>query len=151
MPRALIAGWFSFEGMGATAGDLLARDLCADWLSSADWAWEFAIADPFTDGIAWRDADPSDYDLVVFVCGPVGNGWPLTEFLDRFANRHVIGLNVSMLESVDRWNPFDPLIERDSDRTARADITFLIGRTARTACRRGVGPRAVRIPPSDAR
>ena len=30
--RTLVAGWFSFEDMGATAGDLLARDVACSWL-----------------------------------------------------------------------------------------------------------------------
>lgn len=33
--RVLVAGWFSFEYMGATAGDLAVRDLASDWLSHA--------------------------------------------------------------------------------------------------------------------
>ena len=33
--RALVAGWFSFEEMGATAGDLLARDVVCGWLDEA--------------------------------------------------------------------------------------------------------------------
>jgi hypothetical protein len=125
MSRALVAGWFSFEGMGATAGDLLSRDLCAQWLREQGWVCDLAVAPPFEDGSDWRSADPADYELVVFVCGPLGNGWPVVEFLEHFKGRRILGLNLSMLDPVDGWNPFDVLIERDSDRTARADIVFL--------------------------
>ena len=111
--------------MGATAGDLLARDLSARWLSSSGLSYDVAVAAPFTEGVDWRTADPASYDMVVFVCGPFGNGWPITDFLERFAGRKLIGLNLSMLEDVDRWNPFDALIERDSSRNSRPDISFL--------------------------
>jgi hypothetical protein len=111
--------------MGATAGDLFARDLTARWLSSSGWAYDIAVARPFVDGVDWRKVDPADYDMVVFVCGPFGNGWPITEFLHRFAGRKLIGLNLSMLEDVEQWDPFDVLIERDSSRNSRPDISFL--------------------------
>src|SRR5437016_6221025 len=58
--KTLVAGWFSFEGMGVSAGDLLARDLACDWLRQvgagddsrgAKWAVEGAPADPHVSGV----------------------------------------------------------------------------------------------------
>jgi hypothetical protein len=66
----LVAGWFSFDGLGATAGDLLARDVACSWLSSADFAHDVALASPFTGGVDWRRAEPAGYSHLVFVCGP---------------------------------------------------------------------------------
>jgi hypothetical protein len=123
--KALVAGWFSFEEMGATAGDLIARDLVCDWLAAAGRPFDVAAAPPFTGGVDWRQVDPAAYGDVVFVCGPFGNGWPLTEFLERFEGRRLIGLNLSMLDPLDVWNPFDLLLERDSSRTSRPDVSFL--------------------------
>jgi hypothetical protein len=123
--RALVAGWFSFEEMGATAGDLLARDLACGWLEGAGVEYDVALAPPFAGGVGWREVDPSRYSHVVFVCGPFGNGWPVTDFLARFAGSKLVGLNVSILESLDRWNPFDALFERDSSDAARPDVSFL--------------------------
>lgn len=123
--KALVAGWFSFEQMGATAGDLLARDLVCGWIEQAGRSYDVALAAPFTGGVDWQTVDPSSYSHVVFVCGPFGNGWPLTEFLPRFSGCRLIGLNLSMLESLKTWNPFDLLLERDSSRTSRPDLTFL--------------------------
>lgn len=122
--RTLVAGWFSFEQMGATAGDLMTRDLACRWLEEAGRAYDVAVASPFAGGVDWRAIDPAAYDQVVFVCGPFGNGAPLTEFLERFAGRRLIGLNLTMLDSVERWNPFDLLWERDSDRATRPDMAF---------------------------
>lgn len=123
--KTMIAGWFSFEQMGATAGDLISRDLVCEWLGKAGLPYDVALAFPFQGGVDWRCVDPATYSNVVFVCGPFGNGWPITEFLPRFAGCRLIGLNLSMLESLDKWNPFDVLFERDSSAVSRPDISFL--------------------------
>jgi hypothetical protein len=111
--------------MGATAGDLLCRDLVARWLQSAEIPHVVANASPFPGGVDWKTLNADDVTHVVFVCGPFGNGWPVTEFLSRFAGRPLIGLNLSLLDRLENWNPFDLLLERDSDVRARPDMTFL--------------------------
>jgi hypothetical protein len=122
--RALVAGWFSFEGMGATAGDLMARDLAREWLVEAGREVHVAHAPPFEGGVDWCEVDPAAYSELVFVCGPIGNGEPVTGLLERFAGRRVIGLDLTMLEPLEAWNPFDLLLERDSSATSRPDISF---------------------------
>lgn len=123
-PRVLIAGWFSFIGMGATAGDLMARDLTATWLASAGMAYDIANAPPFTGGVDWRGVDPSHYSHLVFVCGPFGDAAPATDLLAHFAGRRLIGLDLTMLQATAEYNPFDVLLERDSDVIARPDMAF---------------------------
>jgi hypothetical protein len=124
--RTLVAGWFSFEYMGATAGDLIARDIVCNWLREACIPYDIAVAGPFQipGGVDWRKVDPSLYTNVIFVCGPFGNGWPITEFLAFFSKSRLIGVNLSLLESLDSWNPFTLLYERDSSVANRPDITF---------------------------
>src|SRR5262245_1059868 len=112
--RVLVAGWFSFEQMGATAGDLMARDVACEWIARAGLQHDVAHATPFSGGVRWEEVDPQNYSHVVFVCGPFGNGPPVTEFLERFAGRRLIGLDLSMLQNLTEWNPFDLLLERDS-------------------------------------
>jgi hypothetical protein len=123
--KTLVAGWFSFEQMGASAGDVLARDVACHWLREAGRTYDIALAPPFTGGVDWRTSNPADYDQVLFVCGPFGNGQPVTEFLARFAGRRLIGLNLTMLEPLKAWNPFDLLLERDSSRSANPDLALL--------------------------
>jgi Polysaccharide pyruvyl transferase len=122
--KTLLAGWFSFEGMGATAGDLLARDLAFEWFREAGRSVDVAHAPPFSGGVDWRSVDPTDYQEVVFVCGPFGNGPPLDGLLERFRGARLIGLDVSLLEPLETWDPFDLLWERDSSRVSRPDISF---------------------------
>lgn len=124
--RALVAGWFSFQGMGTTAGDLMVRDIACDWLESAAFACDVAVVPPFTHprGVDWHSATPTDYDCVLFVCGPIGNGPPVTDFLAHFRDCPKIGLDLTMLQKVSEWNPFDLLLERDSDRATTPDLAL---------------------------
>lgn len=121
--RALVAGWFSFRWMGATAGDLLSRDVVCGWLGDAGLPYDVAAAPPF-DGVGWETVDPALYTHLVFVCGPLGDGEPFTSLERRFAHCRSIGVNLSMLAPLAEWNPFDLLLERDSDQTARPDLSL---------------------------
>ena len=123
--RVLVTGWFSFEQMGASAGDLIARDLVSQWLKSNAIAYDVAHAAPFSGGVQWEKTAARDYSHVIFVCGPFGNGYPLIDFLEKFKSCKLIGVDLTMLQSLEEWNPFDLLLERDSSRTARPDICFL--------------------------
>src|SRR5262249_53360849 len=117
----LVAGWFSFERAAAGAGDLLAKDLVCEWLELAGFDYDVALAPPFTGGVDFWSVDPASYSHVVFVCGPFYK----SNLLLRFENCHRIGINLTMVESVNSWNPFDLLLERDSSARVRPDITFL--------------------------
>jgi hypothetical protein len=131
MRKCLVSGWFSFEEMGATAGDLIAKDLVCDWLARAGRAFDVAYASPFAGGVDWRAVRPSDYDAVVFVCGPFGNGEPVAPFLEKFSGRPLFGVNLTMLDRLENWDPFARLWERDSDRAVRPDVTYLAGESRR--------------------
>jgi hypothetical protein len=113
--------------MGATAGDLLARDVVCGWLAAESVAYDVAITPQLGDGVDWAAVEPRAYSHVVFVCGPLGNGEPATTLFDRFAHADLIGVDLSMLHAVDEWNPFALLLERDSDRGGRPDIALLAG------------------------
>ena len=123
--RVLVAGWFSFKSCRATAGDILAKDVVCAWLEQASCIYDVALAPPFEGGVDWRAADPNEYTHLIFVCGPFYNHRHTTNLLQRFSGRRLIGINLSMLEAVEVWNPFDLLLERDSSRTARPDLSFL--------------------------
>ena len=111
--------------MGTTAGDLLSRDVVLSWLSQAEIPFDVAVAETFGQGLDWRIADPEAYSHLVFVCGPFGNGPPLSELLERFSESRLIGLNLSLLAPLEEWDPFEVLFERDSSRCARPDLSLL--------------------------
>ena len=123
--RALVAGWFSFDWMGASAGDLMARDVVTGWLDQAGIAFDVAMTAHLGGGVLVDQVDPADYSDLIFVCGPLGNGEPVTSLLERFGHANLVSINNSMLQDLDEWNPFDLLIERDSSRASRPDIALL--------------------------
>lgn len=122
--KALVAGWFSFSEGHATAGDVLAGDVVAQWLADARIPCDVAIVPPMGQGIDWRTADPQAYTHVVFVCGPFQRGELECSFFTRFAGCRLVGVDLTMLEPLAAWNPFDHLIERDSDRRVHPDIAM---------------------------
>lgn len=122
--KALVTGWFSFEQMGATAGDLLASDVVCDWLSRIACPYDVALASPFAGGVDWQQVDPATYSHLVFVCGPLGRSPQIVDFLGRFAASRLVGVNLSLLEPLQDWNPFHLLLERDSSRAARPDLSL---------------------------
>ncbi len=126
-PRVLVAGHFSFQRHGATAGDVLARDIVCDWLGEAGRPFDVALAPPFLGGVDWRSIRPERYSHVVFVCGPFTQIPAMRDLFDRFSGQRTLGVNLSMGTSPDFWNPFDVLIERDSALATRPDLTFLSG------------------------
>jgi hypothetical protein len=122
--RALIAGWFSFEEGHATAGDLLTCELVREWLEQAGYSCEVAFAKPFNGGVSLKSVVAGSYSLAVFVCGPFERKELESEFLGRFSSCYVIGLNLTLPTPLDRWNPFDLLIERDSSVRSHPDFVF---------------------------
>jgi hypothetical protein len=123
----------ALERMGASARDLMAREVVCNCLQAVDRDYDVALAPPFEGGKDWSSADPADYSEVIFVCGPFGNGPPLTEFLERFAELPLVGINLSLLEPLEVWNPFDLLLECDSSVRARPDLAHMGGGPAAPA------------------
>jgi hypothetical protein len=123
--KIIVAGCFSMEGGGATAGDLLAAELVCDWLDQVGCPYDIAVIPPFQGGIDLKLADPQNYSHAIFVCGPFGRNRGGNIFFSRFSSCKTIGIDLTMLEPLEQWNPFDILIERDSSVCARPDITFL--------------------------
>jgi hypothetical protein len=124
--RVLVAGWFSWPGGSATAGDLMARDVACEWLDGAGREYDVANAPQFGTGVDWREVDPKRYSDLVFVCGPVGPLYTaLGQLLQRFPGSRHVGLDLTMIAPLSEWNPFDVLIERDSTRATNPDLALV--------------------------
>jgi Polysaccharide pyruvyl transferase len=123
--RTLVVGWFSFELMGTTAGDAIAKDIACSWLRKHGITPQVAVTSPVApDEIRTDDVVPKDYRVLIFVCGPIGDGPPLNTFLNRFPHALKFALNVSLLQDRAEWNPFVSIVERDSAVRTNPDITF---------------------------
>lgn len=120
----LVAGWFSWPNCSATVGDVLAADVVCEWLDGAGRVYDVARSGPRLDGVDFLRVDPARYRDVVFVCGPMHSQTTIDELLERFPHSRHVAVDVSMIEPLAAWNPFDAVIERDSDRAARPDLAF---------------------------
>ena len=123
MGRALVAGWFSFDEVVATVGDLMGRDVTLRWLQEAGWDCDAAVAPYMGEGVDWRQVDPAEYDLLVFTTGPLSDTGLMHALLDRFAGRRRWAVNVSLVAPGMR-DRFDRVWERDGAGPARPDQAF---------------------------
>ena len=124
--RALVTGHFS------TVGDIeVLREVEA---RLRDLAMPFEVA-PYTLDVqdfdpGWVDAatlDPASYSHLIVVCGPYAPNYPVKypHVLARFRQCTQVGVNLTMVAPTADCQPFDALLERDSDRTVRPDLSFL--------------------------
>jgi hypothetical protein len=110
--NVLVTGWFSLQGGGATAGDVMARDVACGWLAERGIAFDVAQERALGPGVDWFRVAPERYTHLLFICGPVGADAGVAEMLERFAGCRRIALNVSVVGD-SAWRPFDVLIERE--------------------------------------
>jgi hypothetical protein len=127
--RALIVGHFS------TFGDLASMRFVCERLSELGLeydvsAYSESVRSSLEGALEPSLIVPSTYSHFIVVCGPIwaglleSRGFPLRAF------KHCvrIGVNLTMLRPVDEWNPFDVLLERDSNRCVRVDLAFFESR-----------------------
>lgn len=125
MKKVLLCGHFSFRGHSATAGDFMVLDVVCCWLEGCNVSYDVALARPYKNGVNLQEINAGDYSHMVFLCGPFGREPEFMKLMDRFEGKCLIGLNLSMIEKGNYWNPFDLLLERDSCRTIRPDLALL--------------------------
>lgn len=122
--RALISGHFSLPGGGGTFGDLEACEKVCEWLTEV--GIPFDVASNFEDGLeglALEQANPADYGLFIFVCGPWYPEKPVPAMiLRRFAHCLKIGVNLTVSQPGSAG--FDILLARDNPTEIRADLAF---------------------------
>lgn len=124
--RALLTGHFS------TVGDIESLDLVRDWLDEINMPYDMApfkkkIRERMRNVINLSEINPGIYSHLLIICGPVWKEQLDTVPFDlsRFKHCVCIGVNLTMVKPLHVWNPFDVLLERDSDRMSRPDLTFL--------------------------
>lgn len=124
--RALLVGHFS------TVGDIECLEIIQHWLGEMGIPHEVA---PFAESVRAKLPGASDfagvdhrrYSHLVMICGPVWEEQLKELQFDLAKFRHCvrIGINLSLIAPVQVWNPFDALLERDSNRVVRPDLTLL--------------------------
>lgn len=124
--RALVIGWFS------TVGDKECLQITSRWLDQLGIPHDVA---PYNEKVGMeipgvydpRKVDPGVYSHLIVVCGPCWEDLFTRHNIDlsQFSHCIRIGINLTMVNPIEEWNPFDVLIERDSNRTTRPDMTLL--------------------------
>lgn len=124
-PRALLVGHFS------TVGDVEVLRQTERRLDALGMDYDVA---PYTDArlsvdATWLDRytlDPDRYTHLIVICGPftLEMAEQHDSIFGRFRHCVHIGVNLTMVQSIDSFNPFEVLLERDSDRAVRADLSF---------------------------
>lgn len=125
--RSLLVGFFQ------TIGDLECLYAVQAQLEADHAAYDIA---PFREHIRQAiegaldlDAvEPGEYTHVYIICGPCSPAFFEKFGIQRFVDAGLIfvGVNLTMVEPLSAWNPFDVLVERDSDRTVAPDLTFSV-------------------------
>lgn len=125
--RALLTGFFS------TSGDMECLRIVGHWLEQAGIPYDIApysqrVHEAIHDSLDLQKLDPSVYSHLIVLCGPCSPDLLKEQKLDlsRFRRCTRIGVNLSMIRSVDDWNPFHALLGRDSDQGTRPDLAFLL-------------------------
>ena len=126
--KALLVGFFS------TIGDIESLDLVRGWLEEQGWDYDVApysqkVRRALGGAVDATEVDSDDYSHFVVICGPCHRRVFATYGIDlrRFEHCVKVGVNLTMVDPLGEWNPFDVLIERDSDRAARPDVSLLRG------------------------
>lgn len=124
--RALVTGHFS------TVGDLEVLHVVEERLRRL--GLPFAVS-PFSQRRVAMDPgwvmaeslDPLTFSHLIVVCGPYAPDYPAEypEIFGRFRHCTHVGVNLTMVAPLSACDPFDALLERDSDRTTRPDLSFL--------------------------
>jgi polysaccharide pyruvyl transferase len=122
--RVLVAGWFSLDDGGATAGDLAALDVVRTWLDEAGRAYDVALAQAFDGGVHWRAVRPGDYGTLVLVCGPVSPKLATWQLVTRFASCRLVALDVSVVEEPNAYSHFAAVLARDGLGDPQPDLAF---------------------------
>ena len=121
MIRTLVCGWFTVPGGEATAGDLLVMEHVRA-LAAEHGPVEVATNLGFPGGVDLDDVDPSDYETLVFACGPL-HGEHVADIVDRFPDAWKVAANVSVIDEA-LAGRFDVVIPRERGDEANPDLAL---------------------------
>lgn len=129
--RRLLVTWYGSFGHG-TIGDLQAMQSAATHLvargHNVDHATTRAIEIEGARRVAWQATMPSDYDAMIFVCGPILRHHADTTALFAFFRQIPrLGLAISLMErNSDQFiNPFNYVLPREGGETDYGDLAII--------------------------
>ena len=125
MKRALLTGFFS------TFGDIEVLNVVKNWLDEIEINYDVAaysqeVNKSISRSVNIRDANPSDYTHLIIICGPFWKNFYLDNRLDfsGFSHCNIIGVNLTLVESKDVFNPFNSIFIRDFNGVSVPDLSL---------------------------
>jgi len=123
--RALVVGHFS------TVGDIEVLSQVEKHLIASAVPYDIApylpdIGQNIKGSVRIPEVDANRYSHLFVVCGPFYRPY-LDRYsidLSRFAHCVRVGVNLTMIDPLEEWNPFHVLLGRDSDQWQRPDLGF---------------------------
>jgi hypothetical protein len=126
MKKALVVGFFS------TFGDLEVLYVVKNWLTEAGLEFDISsyskvVNNEIHGSKNIYEIDPLQYTHLIIVCGPFWRDYFKNNKIDffRFSHCNIIGINLSMIESKNKFNPFNTLFPRDANGVGIPDLSLL--------------------------
>lgn len=117
--KILVAWWGALERGGETSGDLLSVMSVCDELERLGIPYDVCSKikyDTLKHQVDWKALDPTHYDQLVFVCGPIiFENHSFRQLLQKFQKCRKVALGVSGISSNSRFPTFgfDEYLSRD--------------------------------------
>lgn len=125
--KLLLLGYFS------TVGDIEVLEVLKSWLNQRNLDYDIAaysskVNDAIEGSKDILNLNATEYTHLVIICGPFWKDFFINNQinLNQFSHCITIGFNLSLIESLDVYNPFDYLIARDYVGFHQPDISFLL-------------------------
>ena len=128
--KILVCWYGSFKGSG-TLGDYLSVKALADFLHSKGFDFDYVSYKEYGDikgcAVQISEADPANYDVLLFTCGPIIKVHKdLVSLFDKFKDVYKIGIGVSLFpkDHFNYYNPFDFVLPRENGSINYEDIAL---------------------------
>lgn len=128
--KILIAWYGAFKDHG-TIGDLLSLQSITNYLHVNGYEFDYASYKNFAgvsgNRIDWEIIDAQQYDIFIFVCGPIIKNHPqLTALFSKFSTCIKIGIGISLFDKnhFNYINPFDFVFAREGGEETFEDIAI---------------------------
>lgn len=128
--KILVSGLFSFLDRMATFGDFQAMEVVSNWLKNANLEHDIAVETmQYPNGIPTSKIVPTDYDVLIFICGPWSgrsiwsNNFDMfgKQYIDHFKSCFKIGVDLSVKY---KDHAFDLLLPRDFFEIKNPDLVY---------------------------
>jgi hypothetical protein len=131
-PLKILVSWYgAFDGHG-TIGDLLSVQSVTRYLSDKGYDIDCTSYKKFNNLsgriVNWKEVDARDYQIFIFVCGPIMKDHPqLAMLFGKFKNCVNIGIGVSLFKKghFNYFNPFDHVFAREGTDEVFEDVAIV--------------------------